>query len=62
MVQGPTSHPFDEEGAKGYIRCEGAGTVILRRRHDAEKQGNRIHCNVLRAIAASAGPGTLTEH
>jgi acyl transferase domain-containing protein/NADPH:quinone reductase-like Zn-dependent oxidoreductase/thioester reductase-like protein/acyl carrier protein len=56
MVQGPTSHPFDEDGAKGYIRGEGMGTVVLRRMADAEKHGDRILCKVLRAIAASAGP------
>ena len=56
MVQGPTSHPFDEDGAKGYIRGEGMGTIVLRRLADAEQRGDRILCKVLRAIAASAGP------
>ena len=56
MVQGPTSHPFDEDGAKGYIRGEGMGTIVLRRLADAEARGDRILCKVLRAIAASAGP------
>lgn len=56
MVQGPTSHPFDEDGPKGYIRGEGMGTIVLRRLSDAEARGDRILCKILRAIAASAGP------
>lgn len=56
MVQGPTSHPFDEDAPKGYIRGEGVGTIVLRRMADAEKNGDRIICKILRALAASAGP------
>lgn len=60
MVQGPTSHPFDEDGPKGYIRGEGMGTIVLRRQSDAEARGDRILCKILRAIAASAGPADNT--
>jgi polyketide synthase 13 len=50
------SHPFDEDGAKGYIRCEGVGAIVLRRLSDAERDGNSILCEMPNAVAGSAGP------
>jgi acyl transferase domain-containing protein len=55
LVEGPTCHPFDEDGNKGFLRAEGLGCVVLRRQPDAEAQGNRILCLIRKAIAASAG-------
>lgn len=55
LVQGPTCHPFDEDGAKGFLRAEGLGCLVLRRLPDAEAQGNRILCLLRKAVAASAG-------
>jgi hypothetical protein len=57
-VLNPTgiSHPFDEDGAKGYVRCEGVGAVVLRRLSDAERDGNNILALIPNAVAGSAGP------
>jgi hypothetical protein len=50
------SHPFDEDGAKGFVRCEGVGAIVLRRLSDAERDGNHILCEMPNAVAGSAGP------
>ena len=55
-MEGPTSHPFNEDGPHGYLRCEGSGTLIVRRLADAEKDGQRVLAKVLRAVSGSAGP------
>lgn len=55
LVQGPTCHPFDDDGPKGFLRAEGLGALVLRRQSDAEAQGNRILCLIRKAVAASAG-------
>lgn len=47
LVEGPTSHPFDEDGPKGFLRCEGTGAVVLRRLSDAEARGDRIICEIV---------------
>jgi len=38
------------------MRCEGSGTVILRKLKDAEDRGDRILGKILRAVSASGGP------
>jgi len=43
-------------GPYGYMRCEGSGTLILRRLSDAEASGERILAKILRTVAGSAGP------
>jgi acyl transferase domain-containing protein len=79
LVEGPTSHPFDEDGAKvsralrperlvtvrtltdvpsvsqGFLRCEGAGAMVLCRIDDAIRNGDRVLCEVAASVAGSAG-------
>lgn len=50
-----TSHPFDDTKARGYVRAEGWGALVLRRLGDAEQDGNRIVARLLNAVAGSAG-------
>ena len=56
LVEGPASHPFSDEGPFGYLRCEGSGTLIIRRLADAEKDGQRVLAKILRCVSGSAGP------
>ena len=49
------SHPFDGVEAKGYVRCEGVGAIILRRLSDAKACRQRIDALVLHAAAGQAG-------
>lgn len=51
----PHSHPFCDDGAKGFLRAEGMGCVVLRRLPDAEASGHPVHCLIRKAVAASAG-------
>jgi acyl transferase domain-containing protein len=55
LVAGPSSHPFDQDAPKGYLRCEGTGAVVLKRMPEAVASGDRILCEIMAAIAGSAG-------
>jgi hypothetical protein len=67
LVEGPTSHPFDEDSPKvsreprvmvtvarqcfaltlqGFLRCEGLGSLVLKRSSDAVSSGDRVLCEV----------------
>lgn len=61
FVDGPKSCPLNEGGPYGYLRCEGSGTLILRRLVDAEASGQRVVAKILRAVQAHAGPKEGSE-
>ena len=46
LVEGPDCHPFCEDGPHGFMRCEGWGSVVLRRLTDAQQSGDRILAKV----------------
>lgn len=48
-------YPFDGNLAKGMMRCEGWGCLILRRMSDSIRQGDRIICQILNSSTGSAG-------
>lgn len=54
LVEGPSSHPFDEDGPKGFLRCEGTGALVLRRLHDAEAHGDNVICEIAGAYMQRA--------
>ena len=45
-------HPFDKD-ADGTLLGEGVGTVVLKRREDAERDGNRIYA-LIKAVGSSS--------
>jgi acyl transferase domain-containing protein len=56
LSQGSQIRPFDK-GADGTILGEGAGILVLKRREDAERQGDRIYALIKGIGVASDGRG-----
>ncbi len=50
------SRSFDED-ADGFVRGEGAGTLVLRRLSDAQRDGDPIHAVILAASSGQDGHG-----